>query len=184
MYLDVNPQVPLSLLLVLGLDVDSLNLGVDDLDVVELEGRVGAGHGADHDRVEEIHRESGGASLRSSAEQRADAFALRLSPPVRPDSRRLPRSLSPAVRARQAIACITQARQSTGVRALGLSSRRQLGLPRLRAAGRDAREDAARQGCASRSHAPPLLASSAASASWTLAAVLGPVGLLPAASWP
>lgn len=61
-YLDVNPQVSLPLLLVLGLDVNSLHLGVDNVDVVKLESGVAAGYRADRDRVQEIHCNGGDAS--------------------------------------------------------------------------------------------------------------------------
>jgi hypothetical protein len=40
---------------VLGLEINALHLRVDDINIVELEGRVGTGHRAYRDSVEEIH---------------------------------------------------------------------------------------------------------------------------------
>lgn len=60
--LHVDSEFPLSFLLVLGLQVDPLHLGVDDLDVVELEGGIAAGDRAHRDRVEKVHVDTAGRS--------------------------------------------------------------------------------------------------------------------------
>lgn len=55
-HLDADPQVPLTLLLVLRLDIDLLHLRVENVDVVELQARVGDGRAGRRRAVQIIHR--------------------------------------------------------------------------------------------------------------------------------